>query len=513
MTTPSIGRRIFAPAALALAAALIAPTRGADAATTPGARKAPRIWDDAELASWALPLHGLNAAPKFYSSAEYYAAPVQEFRTYPVYHPDREPAGYWEWLQQLDPKPLVDPAEIQSDADWEKLGQRVFEELDGGQFRTDNPEALAAIRDRERLKKSSITTTPDGQFPIFRWVVEARGKVRLSLLECAGCHMRVEPDGTRINGPAGNLRGMGAVLRVMFAQLAVRSDTTGEPLPGPEQAYVQFGVPWLKNDIHAGFRTMPAAQLDAITSSDIQGTFARFNGSPYFTTKIPDLGGVKDRRYLDATATHRNRGPEDVARYGVLVSVADDGAVGQHTFLSEKQRRLPFRHSDEAMYALGRYIYSLEPRPSPHPFDDRARRGEKIFHDEGCAKCHEPPTYTNNKLSRVDGFVIPDQHPDREHIMNRSVHTDPSLALLTRKGTGVYKIPSLRGLWERGLLEHSGSLRKLEEWFDPKRLDPDYVPSGWKGPGVTKRAVPGHEFGLDLTADEKSDLIAFLRTL
>lgn len=48
----------------------------------------------------------------------------------------------------------------------------------------------------------------------------------------------------------------------------------------------------------------------------------------------------------------------------------------------------------------------------------------------------------------------------------------------------------------------------------PKRLDPDYVPTGWKGPpGTTMRAVKGHEFGLDLTADERADLIAFLKTL
>jgi hypothetical protein len=258
---------------------------------------------------------------------------------------------------------------------------------------------------------------------------------------------------------------------------------------------------------------MPEPELQAVTRSGISGTFARFNGSPYFTTKIPDLNGVKDRRYLDATATHRNRGPEDIGRYGALVSVADDGAIGPHRFLSDKQRRLSFRHSDEAMYALGRFIYSLESPPSPHPFDERARRGETIFHEEGCAKCHEPPTYTNNRLSPVDGFDVPLDHPDREHMMTRSAHTDPSLALLTRKGTGVYKVPSLRGLWYRALLEHSGSIKTLEDWFDPKRLDSDYVPTGWKGPGVKTRAVEGHEYGLELPDEDKAALIAFLRTL
>jgi hypothetical protein len=222
---------------------------------------------------------------------------------------------------------------------------------------------------------------------------------------------------------------------------------------------------------------------------------------------------VKDRRYLDATATHRNRGPEDIARYGVLVAAADDGSIGPHKFLSEKQRQMAGRFSDEAMYAVSRYIWSLEYPKNPNPVDERAGRGEKIFHAEGCAKCHEPPLYTNNKLTPVDGFEVPADHPDREHIMKQSVHTDPSLALRTRKGTGVYKVPSLRGLWYRELLEHSGSIRTLEAWFDPKRLESDYVPTGWKGPNVKTRAVPGHEFGLDLSAKEKSDLIAFLKTL
>jgi hypothetical protein len=474
---------------------------------------APKIWDQQELAGWALPITGVNAPPNFYSEAEYYAAPVQEFRTYPVYHPDREPPGYMEWLRQQDPKPLVDPAEIQSDDDWVRIGRRVFAELDTGQFRTDRPDAINPVRDRELLKTSRVTMAPNGEFPVFRWVVEARGRVRLSLLECAGCHMRMEPDGTLVHGPASNIRAEPNTLALMLAQLDVKSDETDQPLPQTEQSYIQFGVPWLADDIHARMRKMTQAELQPVMSSGIGGTFARFNGSPYWTTKIPDLTGVKDRRYLDATATHRNRGPEDIARYGVLVSVADDGSIGPHKFLSDKQRKLPFRHSDEAMYALGRYIYSLESSPNPNPFDERARRGEKVFHDEGCAKCHEPPHYTNNKLTPVDGFEAPAEHPDREHIMKQSVHTEPSLALLTRKGTGVYKVPSLRGAWRSTLFEHSGSVKKLEEWFDSKRLSSDYVPSGWKGPGVKNRAVPGHEFGLDLPAEEKSDLIAFLKTL
>jgi hypothetical protein len=53
----------------------------------------------------------------------------------------------------------------------------------------------------------------------------------------------------------------------------------------------------------------------------------------------------------------------------------------------------------------------------------------------------------------------------------------------------------------------------LEDWFDPGRLRSDYVPTGFKGYGVKTRAVTGHEFGLQLSAEDKRALIAFLRTL
>ena len=97
--------------------------------------------------------------------------------------------------------------------------------------------------------------------------------------------------------------------------------------------------------------------------------------------------------------------------------------------------------------------------------------------------------------------------------MPLSVGTDPGLALKTRKGTGFYKVPSLKGVWYRGLYNHDGSVTSLEDWFNPARLRDDYVPSGFIGYGVKTRAVKGHEFGLTLSAEDKKALIAFLRTL
>ena len=96
----------------------------------------------------------------------------------------------------------------------------------------------------------------------------------------------------------------------------------------------------------------------------------------------------------------------------------------------------------------------------------------------------------------------------------QSVRTDPTLAMQTRRGTGLYKIPSLRGVWYRGPFEHNGLIATLEDWFDPKRVEDGYVPTGWKGPLDKKsRPVKGHEFGRPLSAEERAALIAFLKTL
>jgi CxxC motif-containing protein (DUF1111 family) len=172
----------------------------------------------------------------------------------------------------------------------------------------------------------------------------------------------------------------------------------------------------------------------------------------------------------------------------------------------------PARLSDEHLYALARYIYSLRPPASPYPMNAAARIGERVFAAQGCGGCHPPPFYTNNKLTPAEGFAIPPDDLKRFSILPVNVGTDPWLAMKTRRGTGYYKVPSLKGVWYRGPLEHNGSVLTLEDWFDPRRLRDDYEPTGWTGPSK-HRAVKGHEFGLRLAEKDRSALIAFLRTL
>jgi Di-haem oxidoreductase, putative peroxidase len=473
----------------------------------------PKIWDAKQLATWATPVAGVNATTNYYSEEEYYAAPVDNLRTYPVYHPDFEPKGYRASLTKQGPQPMIDAAKLKTERDWLEAGRRVFEGLDFPVTRTNDPRIFKYLDDREAIKKDQAEVTKDGVILGMRYVVDRDGKLKVGLADCAGCHSRLMADRSVLLGAATSnfsRQGIGVLVEGFGRDLEARKITINE------SEYANYAAPWIKDDIHARFKTMKPEEIFEVDGFPTDGTFARFNGSPYYMTKILDLNGMKDRRYIDHTGTHVNRGPEDIARYAVLVSTADDGSIGAHKFLNDQQRKLTHRFSDEALYAIGKFVYSLEAPASPNKIDDVARRGQEVFKSEGCAMCHTPPLYTNNMLIPADGFTPPKDDPRTAqlHVMRgMRVGTDPSLALKTRKGTGYYKIPSLRGLWYRGLVEHSGSIASLEDWFDPRRLSADYVSSGWKGPGVKTRAVKGHEFGLELSSEDKRALIAFLRTL
>lgn len=495
----------------ALAAAVLTTCRAPDA----GEIRVPRIWDAAALEGWATPLAGLGVAPRAEDPEAYYARPLDNLRTWPVYHPDREPPGYRENLLKLGPQPLIEPGRLRTAADWIEAGRIVFESLDTPASRSDHPEVLAHFTSAQSIDKyrdaAHDVVTNDGILLDYRWVVDSDGRLKITLSSCYGCHSRLMEDGSVLSGAPCNYDLSDApAVGILLDRITVAPQLS----PG-ERFYAQYGVPWREDDPHRRMRDMDAAQLDAELSADDgapPGTmFARFNGSPLHPTRMADLRGIKGRKYLDATATHLHRGPADLARYAILVEYADEAHFGPYQMLPEGENISSTRVPDEALYAMALYIESLEVPPSPHPRDALAVHGEQVFEAQGCARCHEPPLYTNNLRIPVDEWMPPMNA--REGLSTRSVGTDPGLALHTRKGTGTYRVPSLRGLWYRGLYEHSGSVRSLEDWFDPARLQPDYQPTGWRGAGVERRAVPGHEFGLDLKPDDKRALIAFLKTL
>jgi|KBSSwiStaDraftv2_1062776.scaffolds.fasta_scaffold88829_2 mono/diheme cytochrome c family protein len=471
----------------------------------------PRTWDEEALREWATPIAALNARPGHFSEAEYLRAPIDDLRTYPVYMPGREPAGYFEMIRTVGPKPIIEPNTLKTADDWVRAGQRVFREYDVPGFRVFDPKIIAAVRLAESFTGSNVSIREDGTFPDLRWVPTSKG-LALGLINCAGCHTRKMPDGTFIDGPSGNENGS----NLGKFNLAPWGSSPIE-LPGDSPALAvwrSWAAPWIPNDVHEPIKTMTPQQFGPLFGTGAAlGLFPRWNGSGYYTTKIPDLIGFKDRKYIDHTATHQHRGPGDVMRYAALVTYSDSSDFGSYRMLTDAQRKIPVRASDAALYALAQYIYSLQPPPNPNLSDPRIATGQRLFQREGCAGCHTPPLYTNNKLTLAQGFTPPAEHRQLLDIMSISVGTDPSLAMKTRKGTGYYKVPSLKGVWYRGRYLHDGALRTLEEMFNPARVQDDFVPSGFMPLGQKTRAIKGHEFGLKLAEDERAALLAFLRSL
>lgn len=470
----------------------------------------PKTWDAEAIESFQLPLADSKITTKFISSAYYYSIPVRPiYKSYPVYRIDREPRGYMDELKRKEPEVVFDASKLKSEADWTKAGELVFDAPLEYAF---GDTLYSEIRGMDWFVKNNVPITREGVMPNMRWVVREKGKVELGILACAHCHTRVMPDGTIIKGAQGNFPDD----RTFGYELGIEEATSKDKdsvLKGTRRFIRRsYGAPWVKDDVSARADRMSLSELSSVMQAITPGSCARQGTSPFYPSAIPDLIGVKDRLYLDSTGLGRQRSIGDLMRYAAVNQGADQltqydqfRPVGELPAASTQSR-----YSDEQLYALALYIYSLKPPDNPNKFTALAQKGYEVFMTEACDSCHTPPLYTNNMLLPVAGVNV---DPLNKDILNLPINTDPNLTLGTRRGTGYYKVPSLKGLWYRGPFEHNGSVATLEDWFDPRRLRDDYVPTGFRGFGVTTRAVKGHEFGLSLTPEERAALIAFLKTL
>jgi hypothetical protein len=463
---------------------------------TTAEQSVPRVWDADELERFEVPLAAAERSARHVSPDYYYRMAIRPiYKSYPIYAPGREPPGYLDWLERQDPEVVFNPEALRTDSDWIAAGESVFDAPIGygATFK------LSQVRDRAWYEANQVPVTGDGIMPFSRYVIRKKGVVEVGSGACLMCHARVMPDGTLLKGAQGNF----PVDRVIGFNL--RAQGAGAPDAGQFLQSIRvgqrlfFAMPWLRPD--------PAARVDTMTLEDIArvygtippGVTTRVNLSVFTPAQIPDLIGVEDRRHLDHTGIVLQRSIADLMRYVALVQGANSfDRFGDFALLdSLPSASAVERYSDEQLYALARYLYSLKPPPNPNRVDAAARRGRRIFERQKCGMCHTPPLYTSNAITPAIGFTVPPEHLKRYTIIPRSVGTDPDLALRTRKGTGYYKVPSLKGVWYRGPFQHAGAAKTLEDWFDPSR---------------TSR-VPGHAFGLALNASDRAALISFLKTL
>lgn len=317
--------------------------------------------------------------------------------------------------------------------EWVELGRRVFFEYP---LRSDP--IYSTLVGLEGGLEDSGFIEDEGSWVGLRLFRRSGGVVTVGNT-CAQCHAGRNPDGTVTGSLANRQMDIGA------ARLLVQGLTPGSLPPELESTAV--------------------ADLDRLGPGrgDVQSD-GQFN--PF---AFPDMGGLGDMPILQHNATWDQGGVATLAvRCETLFITA-----------SARRTRIPRVLS----WALSEFFHSL-PAPPPglegEAVPEEAEAGALIFDEAGCADCHVPPLYTSD--SPVPATVV---------------GTDPSATESPSRGTGNYRVPSLRGVaWTAPYLHH-GAVSSLEELLDPGRLEEE----------------PGHEFGHDLSAEEKAALIAFLQTI
>jgi mono/diheme cytochrome c family protein len=447
----------------------------------------PKVWDETAIADMEIPPPSPAPRPVHVSEAYYYSIPeLTIYKTYPRVPAEKEPE-HLKWLAQQEPVVAFDSAQLKTEADWVRAGGLVFR----------TPTQPVALR------------TGSGNRPGFgNYVIRVKGQIEVEAgtPRCSTCHSQRLPGGTSVAGaPSRNTNNYAFVS------------------PPDRMARMRrlFSTPWLDPD--------PNMQLDpsivnanhAEWRTEAGGISDRMGSGLLYPIQIPSLIGLKDRKYFDHSGRHRHRSIGDLMRYAALADVTfgmerfqryGDFVPGAADFRTLPDPKTLVRFSDAQLYALALYLYSLRPPANPNKPDALSEAGARVFRREGCPTCHTPPLYTSNKLIPVDEFAVPPDHRTKYDIRDVEIGLDPYSTMKTRRGTGYYKVPSLKDVWMRPVLEHNGSIGALEEWFDERRLEEDFVGTGFRGHRKS-RAVPGHPFGLQLSAEDKKALIAFLRTL
>jgi hypothetical protein len=191
---------------------------------------------------------------------------------------------------------------------------------------------------------------------------------------------------------------------------------------------------------------------------------------------IPDLWGLRSQPFLTQTGAIRNDSPLALA-------------IRQETQLVASNRAL-IRPPRVLAWALAMYVYSLSPPPPKCSKTSPVWvRGTALF-AEHCRGCHSTLAHGGGTIAAA------------------VIGTHPALANGHGRGTGQYRVPPLVRVREGAPFLHDGSISSLAELLSPSRLRVDYC-QGRLGPGP----VPGHRAGLNLTAEDRRALIAFLETL
>ncbi len=238
--------------------------------------------------------------------------------------------------------------------------------------------------------------------------------------------------------------GLGGLVRVTYADgLSATAMTCSTCHAREDASGLTVGVPNPNLDLGWG-----PARIDVTTSDGTEPVMISDIRPAKFLTFLHHDGNVKQR---------------DLTTLAIRIETL---IITSHEQVSRPPRQVAL--------ALATYVWSLaDSLPAPPPATDP---GASIF-ASACGSCHSPE-------ANFTGTPVPISE----------VGTDPTLGLSLERGTGNYRVPSLRGLGNRRPLLHDASIASLSQFLDPTR------------PG-------GHRFGLDLSDASRAELLDYLNAL
>jgi hypothetical protein len=286
--------------------------------------------------------------------------------------------------------------------------------------------------------------------------VDEAGRLTKVGVTCALCHSSVDNSfapgiGKRLDGWANTDLNVGAIVALS---------------------------PALNDATKAEFRSWGPGKYDPRHHA-FDGTSIIPLNSPSLPIVIPPIYGLKGVGFETFTAD----GP--ISYWNSYVGVGQMGGRGS---FSDPRIGLFIRQTPDLvtpkLAALLDYQLSLRsPKPSRTSFNlEAAERGKDLFRSEArCSTCHQSPNFTD--VLSGPNRRVPFLHDPAE------VGMDPGYA--ARSATGKYRTTPLRGLLQHAPYFHDGSAPDL-------------------------RAVVNHYdrlFGLNLTVDQKADLVEYLKSL
>ncbi len=277
-------------------------------------------------------------------------------------------------------------------------------------------------------------------------------------ITCALCHSTVDDSfapgiGHRLDGWANRDLNVGAILALSPAP-EFTDDLKGE--------FMEWG-PGRYDPRHHAFDGMNFISLN----------------TPTLPIEIPSIFGLRGVGF----ETYTGDGP--ISYWNAYVGIGQMGGKGN--FTDERIGLVIHQSPDLVTPKLGdllAYQVSLRtPDPPKESFDRQAaNRGRRLFRNEaGCANCHQGPAFTD---------VLTGPSPDVPLLHDANeIGTEPNYA--ERSATKRYRTTPLRGLWQHPPYFHDGSAPDL--------------------PAVVEHY--NQRFGLNLNAQQKSDLVEYLKTL